>query len=349
MRTRTFGCRQDVLSVDRPQVVCLTPVKNEAWILRRFLDAAATWADLIVVADQMSTDGSREIADSHPKVVVIENDGSSYDESARQRLLLDAARRLVPGPRVFVALDADEALTSDVSRQPEWHAALNAPAGTTIRMRWINVMPGGPEAWLPPDFIVFGFVDDGSEHGGERIHNPRLPMTDDRSVRDLEAVGVIHLQYCNAERMRSKQRWYQAWERVELETRRPIQIYRRYHRMDAIDPAHRGTLQSSWFDDYVARGIDLLAPTTSAAYHWDAEVMNLVEKYGGKRFRRVDLWSVDWGARATALGRTLPDGLRKDPRSRIDRLVLAWLAWTQESSARRWVRWIQRLLRIVGW
>lgn len=46
----------------KPIVCCLTPVKNEACILERFLYAASLWADHIIVADQMSTDESREIA-----------------------------------------------------------------------------------------------------------------------------------------------------------------------------------------------------------------------------------------------------------------------------------------------
>ena len=47
--------------MEKPLLVVLTPVFNEAWILPAFLKATSLWADYIIIADQMSTDGSREI------------------------------------------------------------------------------------------------------------------------------------------------------------------------------------------------------------------------------------------------------------------------------------------------
>ena len=46
---------------NRPLLVVLTPVRNEAWVLHAFLKATSLWADHIIIADQMSTDGSRDI------------------------------------------------------------------------------------------------------------------------------------------------------------------------------------------------------------------------------------------------------------------------------------------------
>jgi hypothetical protein len=149
--------------------------------------------------------------------------------------------------------------------------------------------------------------------------------------------------------MRAKQRWYQAWERVELPGRRPIQIYRRYHHMDAIDPAHLHPLPRSWIEPYRSRGIDLLAVKPEPAYSWDDKVMDVVEEHGPTPFRKVDLWTVDWGSRATALNRPLPNGLRRDPRSWLDRRVFSWLARTQFRASRPRTRWAQRALRILGW
>src|SRR5579872_3256170 len=98
------------MQTDRlPTIICLTPVRNEAWILERFLQCASLWADHIVVADQCSDDDSCEIALRHPKVTLIRNPSPAYDEGARQRLLIDAARRLpAEGRRMLIAIDADE-------------------------------------------------------------------------------------------------------------------------------------------------------------------------------------------------------------------------------------------------
>ena len=58
-----------------PQLIVLTPVRNEAWVLRAFLTATSLWADKIIIADQMSTDGSREICKEFPKVILLDNYG----------------------------------------------------------------------------------------------------------------------------------------------------------------------------------------------------------------------------------------------------------------------------------
>ena len=53
---------------DRPAVICVTPARNEAWILERFLRAAELWADHVIVADQQSTDRTVAIARKFDKV-----------------------------------------------------------------------------------------------------------------------------------------------------------------------------------------------------------------------------------------------------------------------------------------
>lgn len=50
-------------SRSRTSVICVTPLRNEAWILERFLRAAELWADRILVPDQGSKHGSRRIAE----------------------------------------------------------------------------------------------------------------------------------------------------------------------------------------------------------------------------------------------------------------------------------------------
>jgi glycosyltransferase involved in cell wall biosynthesis len=185
----------EAAATGRPRLVCLTPVKNEEWILDRFLRAASTWADLIVVADQRSSDRSPEIVSSHAKAVLVENESEAYNEVERQRLLLEAARRLVPGPRILIALDADEALNADAPEQPEWQAMLGAPPGTVLRMQWVNLLPEAPRAWIPPRPKPFGFVDNGAPHHGDRIHTPRLPTPAGAPVLDLDRIKVLHLQH----------------------------------------------------------------------------------------------------------------------------------------------------------
>ena len=116
--------------MDKPYIICLIPVKNEAWILDRCLQTASLWADKIIVADQMSDDGSPEIAVKYSKVQLIRNTSAQFNEPERQKLLIDAARKIpYDGKKLLIALDADEMLTANLLDSPEWQTILDAPVG----------------------------------------------------------------------------------------------------------------------------------------------------------------------------------------------------------------------------
>lgn len=89
------------------KIVVLTPVRNEKWVLDCFLLAASQFADHIIILDQMSVDGSREIARRYEKVILIDNPSEDFNERERQEMLLREARKLGEN-NVLIALDADE-------------------------------------------------------------------------------------------------------------------------------------------------------------------------------------------------------------------------------------------------
>ena len=51
----------------------MTLVRDEAWVLQRFIETTLQWADELVLLDQNSTDGSRDIAAARPHVHLFEN------------------------------------------------------------------------------------------------------------------------------------------------------------------------------------------------------------------------------------------------------------------------------------
>lgn len=327
--------------------ICLTPTRNEDWIIRKFLSAAQSWADDIIVADQQSTDGTLESLRAASDVKVVVNDSPNYDESARQRLLLRHARQ-VGGERVLLGLDADEALSANSASSSEWEKIDAAEPGTVLRFRWVNILPGFQQAWIPPEPSAFGFIDDGSDHSGSRIHSPRVPCPADAPVLDLQEIVVLHFQYVAWDRMLSKQRWYQAWEFANHRKKRPLEIFRQYNHMNGSwEKREIHPLRPEWFDHYDRVGIDFRALKCEPVTWWDQEVIKMFQEHGPEYFRRIAIWNHDWNAVAERLGLKI-DAIN-DPRSQLEKTVHRLLASTQRRRSEWTVRGFERLLRATGW
>jgi glycosyltransferase involved in cell wall biosynthesis len=334
---------------DRPKIVCVTPVRNEAWTLDRFLQCAETWADHIVLADQCSTDETRAVASKYSKVVVVENPGKEFNDGERHRLLLEAARQ-VPGPRLILAVDADEALSAQVLDSPHWENVLKAPPGTVITAEWINYLPGSDRVWVPKTAVPIGFIDDGRDHNAGQIHVDRIAVFDGDPCLSLGPIKLLHFQYVDWARMKSKQRRYQCLEATWHHEKRPIQIYRQYHRMDIVPKAQLEQADPAWLTGYNDRGIKLRTPPSDGELLWyDQEVLDMLLEHGSEQFRRIDIWGVDWGSAARRLGRATTNGEVRDPRSPIDRAIFWLLAKTQGISHWWPVRVVQRMLSLFGW
>jgi glycosyltransferase involved in cell wall biosynthesis len=333
---------------DRPRIVVVTPVKDEAWILDTFLSATTSWADEVIIADQQSTDGSVDIARQYDRVRVVQNDSQQYDEGYRQRLLLEEARK-VPSPRIIFALDADEVLSANALNGDFFDQVAALPPGAGIRLKWVQLLPGLTHAWLPPEVTYFGFVDDGSEHTGHKLHSTRLPVVDGAPQLTTEEVVMLHLNYLAVERSRSKHSWYQCWERLHFPKKRPVQIYRQYHPLEGIHSHEVQGVNRDWLAAYAQDDIKIPSHFVTPPTRWDREVLEWIRSYGRDRFAKLDIWDVDWSRKARELGCDIPPAALADPRSATDRAVMNWLARTQPRAGERRVRWAQRSLRLFGW
>ncbi|HTY26494.1 MAG TPA: glycosyltransferase family 2 protein [Desulfomonilaceae bacterium] len=303
--------------MEKPTVICLTPVKNEAWILDRFLKCASLWADHIIVADQNSSDGSVKIAQRFQKVRLIQNDVNKFNEPERVQMLLAESRK-IPGLRLLISLDADEFLTSNFVKSAEWQTMLNCEVGTLISFDRVNIFPGMSHYWF--EGRVFGFMDDGSPYQGPAIHSPRVPLPIDAPTLALKEIKVMHYQYTDWDRMWSKQRWYQCYELVHGPTRSPAKLYRKYHHMYSVRPDEFHPIPSSWFENYAAHAIDMTSTLRESAFWWDKEVLHFFRDYGVTLFSKLDIWDQDWVSLAKREG--FRDAhMFEDPRSKLEELA----------------------------
>ena len=298
-------------------VICIVPVRNESWILPNFLGCAQKWADHIIVGDHNSKDESVSIARQFEKVQVVALPDLTYDESTRKKILIDEARK-IPGQRLIFSIDADEMLSDNWSRSPDWDLMRSAAPGTRFVMDWLEVLPGielaavfrlGPVA----------FMDDGTEYVGTWIHSPRIPTSTSGPEIYLSGLKLLHFIVIDPDRMFSRHRWYKCIELIEngkgawrvsvTYQDTAIKCY------DApVIPIQKDWVEGyDWLDAY-RRGVN----RGENIYWWDEEVMNYFDRYGTARFRRLNIWDVDWNAKARIQGRTEDYA---DPRHAIDRFV----------------------------
>lgn len=282
------------MTTEKPKIVVVTPVKNEAWILDRFLTVSSRFADVIVIADQCSTDESVEICARHPKVVVIENRSAEFNEAERQRMLLQKARELVPEPRIILALDADEVLAADAMTAAGWRTMLEAKPGTVLCFE-------KPELFARPDLCVrhnvpwpIGYVDDGAEQTPRKIHSIRIPMPDYAPRLYINDVKFLHYSLLRPDAQMSKQRMYSVLENIQGTA--PVRRRRLRYAAD-FDFSTVGSLEPTppeWFAGWEKLGIDMRT-ALCFRYNWqDFEVLRQLNKYGTRRFWPDDIWQYDW-------------------------------------------------------
>jgi hypothetical protein len=195
--------------------------------------------------------------------------------------------------------------------------------------------------------MPLAFVDDGSEHHGTALHSTRIPLPTNHTPLVLNEVKLLHYQHTDWARMKSKQRWYQCWETLNNPSFSPLEGHRLYHRMDAVAAEEVQPVAQEWLAGYEELGIDMTSVRRDPSYWWDREVVAMFRKYGTRKFRKLDIWDVDWSELAAQCD---PHGISiDDPRGGWERAVHAWLRRTQRTPMRLGNRMVQRLLREAGW
>lgn len=315
---------------ERPAIVVLAPLHNDAWILRRFLDVTTVFADRIVVVNEGAAYGSLALCRDYEKVTVIDNPSDDYDEGQRQELLIRTARELVPLPRILLALDTDEILAANAMSSRGWQAMQRAVPGTLLFFEKPDLYLSAASCQRRPSDFAGGFVDDGlAEFRGRTIHSPRLPMPEGAPHMTLGDIKFLHYSLVRPEARKAEARMYAALENVlgtkTLWQRRRAYWSRRVLRPSiTIEPAPR-----EWFAAWESRGIDMTTIRDVQPYWQDVATLDLLLDYGPRRFWLDDLWEKNWNRFIVQLGRIA----RVDPPPLPLRLTL--------DTAQRMIEWVR--------
>lgn len=295
--------------MSKTKVICILPVKNESWILKNFVECALTWADFIIIGDHNSTDESINIAQHYDRVKVVPLLNPSFDAGARRKILLDEARK-IPGKRLIFAIDADEMISANWIDSPEWELMMNAQPGTSFQFDSPYLFPGLEQAYLIG--LECAFTDDNSEYCGSVINESRLPETIGEKYY-LHDIKVLHYQHIEPQRLLSRHRFYKCVDIIDKGTRpwaasiewqdKEVKSYG----LPIVPVDHAWLKGYTWLDEFRSQ-----REPANKVYWWDEEVLNYFDRYGIDRFRKINIWDIDWNAKAQLLGR---QGDYSDPRS----------------------------------
>jgi hypothetical protein len=318
----------------------ITPVRNEAALLPKFLEHHAPLFEHIVVADQMSSDGSFEIAGAHPKVVALRNLSERFNEWNRRQLLLDEVRHRDPAGFV-VGLDADEFLLTEPA---QWEAMcrelVRDHADSTVRFSW-NVLDADRAHWfvLEQAFCVPRL--DGELKPGF-IHVPRVPIRE--TVHHCADVPILHLNLLWPRRQRMKVCWYAAMEAVER-GRFSLAPHRLYHRTGVGLYPNRQPVPERFraMIHHIVEGLD--TGDSDDGWHKE-EILKLFESHPSA-LRHAAIWGRDWAPDLAAAG--LPPHPGPSVRARF---ASRWVAATHPARRSAVVRFadsvLERILPCMG-
>lgn len=279
----------------KTKIVVLTPVRNEAWILDRFLSVTSEFADYIIILDQNSNDKSRNICEKYSKVVLINNNSDKYNEGERQKLLLKAARNIVQGRKLILALDADEIIAANAPYTSDWERMLTSEPGTILYFQKQDLYPTPDNYICYPEFFPLGYMDDGKEHFPKLIHSPRIPTPQNSARLFLNEIKILHYLWTRPNSRLSKNRWYSVQENILGNS----SLFNRRYRYKPdinypITNAKPKKIPVEWFDGWDKCGIDMRTVNDSK-YHWqDFDLLRLFKKYGVYRFWFDAIWNFDW-------------------------------------------------------
>ncbi len=279
------------------KIIVVTPVKNEDWIIRTFLEVTSCFADAILIADQQSSDDTLKIAATFEKVIVLNNQSKEYRESERQAFLIEKARELYPGNHLIIALDADEIASADSLNSVYWNNLRNLASGTLLYFRKTDLVNKGTQT---PDihdtFYPLGFADDGKlKHNGKLIHSIRIPMGDHNQPCYYDpAIIFLHLQWLRPKTQEAKRRFYQVKER-DFGTIPWYWRRKRYKKAEFLGqnlPLKPTPLQ--WLTFPEALKVEIASLKESPESWFDTEVYHQLLQKGGRTYWLDDIWDKDW-------------------------------------------------------
>lgn len=308
-----------------PLLIVLTPVRNEAWVLHAFLKATSLWADYIIIADQMSTDGSRDIYSQYDKIIVIDNPREEMHQARTRKLLFDAASK-IEGDKILFALDADEFLSGDFVNSPSWKLIIQSQHGDVFWFRWINLLPKTSNYTTTQPLYWAAHLNDEDMKGefpDNHIHEWRLPWP--KNVNHeyvIDDISFVHFARVNEKRQRNKEIFYQVSTAYKDNNYSGIKLYRHYQTYHPLSANEILDTPASTYSFYKNHDLNIIKEIKldDEGQHYIDSILDNFNKKGLKHFSKLDIWDADFVKKYKL----------KNPQSIVDKLIISYLRSTKK-------------------
>ena len=325
----------------QPLLICLTSTRNYGWVTSAFLKANSLWADYIIMVDQMSTDGTREMALANSKVILLDNEDLAYSETKRSEMAINRARE-IEGDKILIYLAIDEVLPANVKTTQGWDKILKSKQGEVFCFQWANILPDEKRYFLSEQhsWMARGFHDDNVtpyNNEGLDMHTHCIPYPEKPIKESLIIdIKILHFAVFNENWNISKQRFYQLVD-FDKNIRTATQLDRMYNR-SLINTKSISTLQTQWIHKKEVVGFNLFDEVDRKEQpFFDKYVLDFILKNGINRYRKINVWDASF----------LNKYNMKDPRTFLIKVVHSYFNNTRNCINFVLVRLIDKFLKTI--
>lgn len=282
----------------KPKLIAVTPIRNEAWVLEAFLTCTSSWADHIIIADQHSTDGSREIAAKFGKVILVDNDATEMNQAAA-RLLLFREVDKIEGNKIVFALDADEFLSEGFEKTDGWKKILESKPNEIFCFRWLNLFGDYSHALPESNYMEWAchfskdtkISEEYKRCEKNAIHEMRVPCLPADKARYIAIIDIkfIHLAQVNQVRLKNKHAFYQVHTLASLTERKSaVSIFRTYN------PPHHSistlTNEVHLIDSATGEDVKRLIKSNDIGQYYIDEILYIFKRDDLKKYLKLTIW-----------------------------------------------------------
>ena len=312
---------------ERPLLIVTSCTRNYGWVTRAFLEGNTRWADYIVIVDQMSTDGTREMCAEYKNVVLVDDPDMTYKENTRAKAGRDA---------VYFALDIDEVMPANWMLTEEGKKILSSKPGDMFQLEWANIMPDGKTCRMGGgEYKIFHDNGMAWQETGIQMHTPLLPYSswNEEAVQPVHDFPLLHFGDFYVKWTEYKWIYYQFLDVQQHRSASAVSIFRMYHpivrEVTALQP-----IDGKWlFDD-----IDLIGLVDTKKTPVFVEyIKEIIAKDGVDKFQVIDVWTNELCAELEV----------QDPRSLGWKCLHAYLRMTQPCKKLLVIRAMDKVIKKI--